>query len=88
MIVEDNDDARETLRTLLEALGHEVHEAADGEAGIAAALAAATGRRARRHRLAALDGYEVARRVRAASGTMRLVALTGYGRDDDIAARA
>ena len=31
-----------------------------------------------------IDGYEVARRVRAAGGAMRLVALTGYGRDDDV----
>jgi hypothetical protein len=38
LVVEDNVDARQTLRTLLETLGHEVHEAADGEAGVAAAL--------------------------------------------------
>ena len=38
LVVEDNIDARQTLRTLLETLGHEVDEAADGEAGVAAAL--------------------------------------------------
>ena len=84
LVVEDNVDARQTLRILLETLGHEVHEAADGEAGVAAALE-------RRPDLAfvdiglpRLDGYEVARRLRAAKLGVRLVALTGYGRDDDL----
>jgi signal transduction histidine kinase len=84
LVVEDNVDARQTLRTLLEMLGHEVHEAADGEAGVAAALE-------RRPEvvfvdigLPRLDGYEVARRLRAAKLGVRLVALTGYGRDDDV----
>jgi signal transduction histidine kinase/CheY-like chemotaxis protein len=84
LIIEDNVDARQTLRALLEALGHEVHEAADGATGIAAAL---------EHRpdlvfvdigLPRLDGYEVARRLRAANARMRLVALTGYGTGDDV----
>jgi signal transduction histidine kinase/ActR/RegA family two-component response regulator len=85
LIIEDNADARETLRTLLEALGHEVHEAADGEAGIAAALKLRPDVAFVDIGLPLVDGYEVARRVRAGGGTMRLVALTGYGRDDDIA---
>ena len=61
-----------------------MHEAADGEAGIAAAL------ELRPHLafvdigLPRLDGYEVARRLRAANSDLRLVALTGYGRDDDV----
>jgi signal transduction histidine kinase len=38
LIVEDNEDARQGLRALLEFAGHEVHEAADGTAGVAAAL--------------------------------------------------
>jgi CheY-like chemotaxis protein/anti-sigma regulatory factor (Ser/Thr protein kinase) len=84
LIVEDNADARETLRTLLEALGHEVHEAADGEAGVAAVLKLRPDVALIDIGLPVLDGYEVGRRVRAAGGQMRLVALTGYGRDDDI----
>jgi CheY-like chemotaxis protein len=77
-------DARQTLRALLEVLGHEVHEAADGETGIAAAL---------EHRpelvfvdigLPRLDGYEVARQLRQANAGIRLVALTGYGTEDDM----
>jgi CheY-like chemotaxis protein len=84
LVVEDNVDARQTLRTLLEALGHEVHEAADGEAGVAAALERRPDLVFVDIGLPRLDGYEVARRLRAAKLGARLVALTGYGRDDDV----
>jgi CheY-like chemotaxis protein len=84
LVVEDNVDARQTLRTLLEALGHEVHEAADGEAGVAAALERRPDLVFVDIGLPRLDGYEVARRLRAAKLGVRLVALTGYGRDDDV----
>jgi signal transduction histidine kinase/ActR/RegA family two-component response regulator len=84
LIVEDNPDGRETLRVLLEALGHEVYEAADGEAGVVAALTLDPEVALVDIGLPVVDGYEVARRVRAGGGTMRLVALTGYGRDDDV----
>jgi signal transduction histidine kinase/CheY-like chemotaxis protein len=84
LIVEDNVDARETLRALLETLGHEVHEAGDGEAGVAAALALEPDVVLIDIGLPHIDGYEVARRIRAANPVLRLIALTGYGRDDDV----
>jgi signal transduction histidine kinase/ActR/RegA family two-component response regulator len=84
LIVEDNSDARQTLRYLLEALGHEVHEANDGEAGVAAVLAVQPDVAFVDLGLPRLDGYEVARRVRASAGGVRLVALTGYGQDEDV----
>ena len=84
LIVEDNDDGRQTLRTLLEMLGHEVHEAADGAAGVAAALALQPDVCFIDIGLPELDGYEVARRVKAAKPAIRLVALTGYGRFEDL----
>jgi CheY-like chemotaxis protein len=80
LIVEDNADARQALRTLLEVLGHEVHEAADGESGFAAALALKPDVVLIDLGLPQIDGYEVARRLRKMNQTMRLVALTGYGR--------
>jgi len=83
LIVEDNVDARESLRALLEALGHEVYEAGDGEAGIQAALELNPDLVFVDIGLPLVDGYEVARRLRAANLAVRLVALTGYGRDDD-----
>ena len=85
LIVEDNDDARESLRLLLESLGHRVLEAGDGQRGLALAL---------HHRpevvlidlgLPGMDGYEVARALRASpSGkTAALIAVTGYGQAED-----
>jgi PAS domain S-box-containing protein len=85
LIVEDNDDARESLRLLLESLGHRVIEAGDGPRGLALAL---------HHRpevvlvdlgLPGLDGHEVARALRASpiGETATLIAVTGYGQADD-----
>jgi signal transduction histidine kinase len=85
LIIEDNGDAREMLRAQLERAGHEVHAAADGPAGVEAAAAARPDVVLIDVGLPGFDGFEVARRIRAAAwGTsMRLVALTGYGQADD-----
>ena len=86
LLVEDNADGAESLRRLLELAGHRVRIARDGAAGLEAL-------RERPPELAlidiglpGLDGYEVARRARAARGDRRsplLVALTGYGAPED-----
>jgi len=84
VIVEDNDDAREMLRHLLEMSGHEVHEARDGPAGVGLALAVRPDVVLIDLGLPGLDGYAVARSIRAQRGqTIRLVAITGYGLPDD-----
>jgi PAS domain S-box-containing protein len=85
LVVEDNDDAREMLCQLLRLLGHEAHAARDGVAGVAAALALKPDVAFVDLGLPGLDGYEVARRIRAdaAGGGLRLIALTGYGRPED-----
>ena len=83
LLIEDNLDARQALRMLLETVGHEVHEASDGEAGVAAALRLAPDLVLVDIGLPILDGYEVARRLKAANRNLRLIALTGYGRDED-----
>jgi CheY-like chemotaxis protein len=85
LLVEDNDDARESLRLLLESLGHRVVAASDGAEGLAQAL---------RHPpevalidlgLPGMDGYEVARALRAspAGKAVTLIAVTGYGQAED-----
>ena len=84
VIVEDNEDVREMLRMTLTLTGHEVYEAEDGPSGIAAL---------QMHRpdvalidlnLPGVDGLEVARKAREVLGrTVRLVAVTGYGRAED-----
>jgi CheY-like chemotaxis protein len=85
LIVEDNPDARRLMHRLLQLWGYDTRVADDGPSGVEAALA---------HRpvvalidlgLPGIDGYEVARRIRAGSGgaAVRLVALTGYGELED-----
>jgi CheY-like chemotaxis protein len=86
LVADDDPDARASLRLVLTLLGHTVTEAADGAAALEAA-------RATRPHLALLDlamphgnGLEVARAVRqnpALQGVL-LVAVSGYGREDDV----
>jgi len=85
LIIEDNDDAREMLRTALTLAGHDVHDAADGRAGIEAARAVAPDVALIDVGLPGLNGYDVARHLRAeASGqSMVLIAITGYGQAED-----
>ncbi len=86
LIVEDQDDARETLRMLLEVNGHQVLEATDGQRGLALIEQDRPDVAIVDVGLPGLSGWEVAERVRAQealSGT-RLIALTGYGAVDDV----
>ena len=86
LVVEDNEDARTALCELLALGGHRVRAATDGVAGLAAVLAAPPDFALVDIGLPGLDGYEVARRVRAAENGGRhtmLVALTGYGLPED-----
>jgi CheY-like chemotaxis protein len=81
LIVEDNQDAQDALRCLLELWGHEVTVAADGASGIQSALAGRPEVALVDLGLPTVDGYEVARQIRGALGDASplLVALTGYG---------
>jgi CheY-like chemotaxis protein len=85
LVVEDNDDAREMLVYLLRHDGHEVRSAGDGREAIAAAEAFAPQIVLLDVGLPGLDGYEVARHLRASPRTSDalLVALTGYGQAED-----
>ena len=83
LIVEDNADARESLRIILESAGHEILEAADGETGIEYALEREPHVVVIDIGLPRIDGCEVARRIRTINAGIRLIALTGYGRDED-----
>jgi len=85
LIVEDNVDAAESLSMLLEFLGHEVRIEATGASALDAirttdfqAVLIDIG-------LPDMDGYEVARQIRMLPGsrTKLLVALTGYGQEED-----
>jgi CheY-like chemotaxis protein len=83
LVLEDNDDAREALATALRLLGHEVHEAADGLGAIDVAVKLRPDVALIDIGLPALDGYEVARRLRKDAQRICLVALTGYGQPED-----
>jgi CheY-like chemotaxis protein len=84
LVIEDNPDGRETLRVLLELLGHQVKVASDGLEGVALALSWGPDVALVDIGLPRLDGYEVARRLRAALGRrIFLIAQTGYGRPED-----
>jgi signal transduction histidine kinase/CheY-like chemotaxis protein len=86
LIVEDNDDARETLRRMLELDGHRVRVAPDGVAGLEAVRSAVPEIALIDVGLPRMDGYELARRIRSEiDGAQRpyLVAVTGYGLPED-----
>ena len=85
LIVEDNRDARTTMRMLLTLHhGHVVHEAADGASALRIALENPPDVALIDVGLPDMSGHEVARRIRAALGSaIVLVAVTGYGSPDD-----
>lgn len=84
LLVEDNPDGREMLRWLLDYWGHDVVVAADGFQGFEKAIAWRPDVAIVDIGLPGWDGYEVARRVRAALGKeVYLIALTAYGRPED-----
>jgi signal transduction histidine kinase len=85
LIVEDNEDARDSLREILELRGHRVRVAGDGPAGVEAAEREMPEVALIDIGLPGLDGYEVARRIRAAGNCRRplLLAITGYGLPED-----
>jgi PAS domain S-box-containing protein len=84
LIVEDNDDGREALATLLRQKGHEVIEAATAQDAIKVATEQRPGVAFVDIGLPDHDGYAVAVALRASLGEgVPLVALTGYGQPAD-----
>jgi signal transduction histidine kinase/CheY-like chemotaxis protein len=85
LIVEDNTDARQALRLMLEQNGHNIFEADSGPSGVASALANHPDVALIDIGLPGFDGYEAARQIRSAPGVegIVLVALTGYGLPED-----
>ncbi|TAK84391.1 MAG: response regulator [Aquabacterium sp.] len=83
-VIEDNDDALQALQSLLELDGHDVVTAVDGIAGLDAVLQQRPDVAVVDIGLPGLTGFEVARRSRAAGYTGRMIALSGYGLEQDI----
>ena len=84
LIVEDNVDARDALCLLLELEGHLVAGAGEGHQALELVRAKDPDIALVDIGLPGIDGYEVARRVRALDGRRPvLIALTGYGQPED-----
>ena len=85
LVVDDNVDAADSLGQLLEMFGNEVRTANDGEAGIAVAAQFRPDLVFMDIGMPTLNGYEAARRIRQQpwGREMVLVALTGWGQEDD-----
>jgi CheY-like chemotaxis protein len=83
LIVEDDADSRVALRALLEVLGHRVEDADNGARALKLAAASAPEIVLLDIGLPDIDGYEVARQLRAAAEAPFVVAVTGYDRPED-----
>ena len=81
LVVEDEEDSRESLRLLLETDGHEVSLAANGVDGLAQLASFQPDVALVDVGLPGMDGYELARRVRElpSGKKVKLIAVTGYG---------
>jgi CheY-like chemotaxis protein len=85
LVIDDNRDSADSATDVLRLLGNEVDSAYDGESGVAAA------RRLRPHvilldlAMPGMDGFEARRRLREQPGgsTAFLVAMTGFGNEED-----
>jgi CheY-like chemotaxis protein len=84
LVVDDNRDAAESLAVMLRLMGHGVETAHSGPAALALAPALAPDVVLLDIGLPGMDGYEVARRLRAAGEPQPvLIAVTGYGQEED-----
>lgn len=85
LVVDDNEDAAESLAALLRIFGHEVSVAFDGEQALEIAPELRPDVVLLDLGMPRMDGHEVARRMRAApwGAPMKIVALSGFGDGTD-----
>jgi CheY-like chemotaxis protein len=85
LVVDDNEDAAESLAALLRLFGHEVDVAFDGEQALTLAPEVRPDLVLLDLGMPRMDGHEVARRMRAApwGGRMKIIALSGFGDNAD-----
>ena len=86
LVIEDNADTRDVLKLMLEVEGASVETAENGEQGLRAAERLRPDIVLCDIGLPDIDGFEVARRIRARTdlAVSRLIALTGYGQAEDM----
>jgi CheY-like chemotaxis protein/two-component sensor histidine kinase len=86
LLVEDNEDGRRMMEVMLALEGHVVHTASTGEAALRAAAEWRPDIALVDIGLPDMDGYEVARRLRALApdNPPKLVAISGFGQQSDL----
>jgi CheY-like chemotaxis protein len=86
LVVEDNRDAAESLAMLLRLLGNDVRTVQDGRLALQVATAYRPDVVLLDIGLPGIDGLEVCRRLRARTGESQplIVAMTGYGQEEDL----
>ena len=87
VVVEDNEDSREMLMTLLSLEGFEVVGCSDGRSGLDKIIELMPPMALVDIGLPELDGYQLAKEFRSQypDAAVKLIALTGYGQESDIA---
>jgi PAS domain S-box-containing protein len=85
LVVDDHQDAANTMARMLRMLGHETNVAHDGVEAVQAAAAFHPEVVFLDIGMPKMNGYEAARQIRQESWgrTMKLVAVTGWGQEDD-----
>ncbi|MFA7097820.1 MAG: response regulator, partial [Gammaproteobacteria bacterium] len=84
LLVEDSPDVAESFAALLRMMGHKVQVAPNGDTGLEAARTFRPNVAFLDIGLPGMDGYELAQRLRSEyADTLPLVALTGYGQEED-----
>jgi DNA-binding response OmpR family regulator len=86
LVIDDNQDSADSLAMMLQMIGHEVRSATDGMAGLETAKVFRPEVMFLDIRMPGISGYDIARLVRGQQWGERvsLVALTGWGQDDDV----
>ena len=86
LVVEDDKDSGESLKSLLVELGYQVHLVNDGEAAVQAVPSARPSIILMDVGLPGIDGYEATRQIRKidAGRSALIVALTGFGEIQDV----
>lgn len=85
LVVDDNPDSALSMAMMLSIMGHDTRTAHDGESAVATAESFLPDVVLLDIGLPKLNGYEVAQRIRGSAwgASMYLIAVTGWGQDED-----